>query len=153
VLGLSRRGGERRRAAGLVDVGARPVDRLRRIHHAPAVRVRVSRRRPAYRTVMALAVAAATFAQLLDLATFARMVTIHGPAAEANPLIASLLADHGLPFVAVTKLAGLSVIVGVIAVLAAREAPKSHPRLAIAIAAAAVAAGLFGGWTNVIVIT
>ena len=101
---------------------------------------------------MALAVVAATFAQLLDLATFARMVTIHGPAAEANPLVASLLADHGLPFVAVTKLAGLSVIVGVIAVLAAREGAKGHPRLALAIAAAAVAAGLFGGWTNVVVI-
>ena len=101
---------------------------------------------------MAFAVVAATFAQLLDLATFARMVTVHGPRSEANPLVASLLVDHGLPFVAVTKIAALSLIVGIIAVLVAHEGRSGHPRLALGIAVAAVAAGLLGGWTNVAVI-
>ena len=101
---------------------------------------------------MAFAVVAATLAQLLDLATFARMVTEHGPNVEANPIVATLLVDHGLLFVAVSKIAALSVIVGVIAVLARRDHPYSHRGLALAVAAVAVAAGLVGGWTNVSVI-
>jgi uncharacterized protein (DUF4213/DUF364 family) len=101
---------------------------------------------------MAFAVVAATLAQLLDLATFARMVVVHGPAAEANPLVAALLVDHGLQFVAVTKIAVLSFVVGVIAVLAAREGSGGHRRLALAVAAIAVLAGVFGGWTNVVAI-
>lgn len=101
---------------------------------------------------MVIAVLAATFAQLLDLATFARMVSVHGPRAEANPFVASLLMDHGLQFVAVTKIVGLALVVGVIAVLARRDGVKGHPRLALAVAACAVAAGILGGWTNVAVI-
>jgi hypothetical protein len=102
--------------------------------------------------VMALAAIAATLAQLIDLATFARMVTTAGPTAEANPLVSTMLMDHGLPFVAVAKIAALSLIVGVIAVLARQDGRPGHPRLALAIATLAVAAGLLGGLSNVAVI-
>jgi hypothetical protein len=105
-----------------------------------------------HRSDMVLAAVAATLAQLLDLATFARMVNEHGPESEANPFVAALLADHGLPFVVVTKITALALVVGVIAVLARRDGQPGHPRLALLIATAAVVAGLFGGWTNVSVI-
>jgi hypothetical protein len=98
------------------------------------------------------AVLAVTAAQLVDLATFAGMVSAHGPAVEANPLVAWLLIDRGLQFVAVTKIAGLSVVVAIIVVLAGRETRPHHRRLAISIAALAILAGLVGGWTNVAVI-
>jgi hypothetical protein len=101
---------------------------------------------------MALAVVAVTVAQLLDLATFTRMVSVHGPAVEGNPLVAFLLTDMGLPFVAVAKIAALSVIVGVITVLAGRDGGERHPRVAAIVALVAVVAGLVGGWTNVTVI-
>lgn len=101
---------------------------------------------------MALAALAATLAQLIDLTTFARMVSIHGVAAEANPIVAGLLNSHGLPFVAVTKIVGLAFVVGVIAVLGSRESRARHPKLALAIAVCAVAAGLIGGLTNIAVI-
>jgi hypothetical protein len=101
---------------------------------------------------MVLAALAATLAQLIDLTTFARMVMEHGPAAEANPLVAGLLVGHGLPFVAVTKIVGLAFVIGVIAVLGSRESGSRYPRLALAIATCAVAAGLVGGLTNIGVI-
>src|SRR5439155_24302095 len=47
---------------------------------------------------MGLAIVAVTAAQLLDLATFTRMVSVHGPRVEANPLVVFLLTDMGLPF-------------------------------------------------------
>jgi hypothetical protein len=103
-------------------------------------------------TDMIFAAIAATFAQLLDLGTFVRMVMQHGVAAEANPLVASLLADHGLPLVAAAKLAALSLIIGVIAVLARSDGRKKYPRLALTVATLAVVAGLLGGISNVAVI-
>ena len=105
-----------------------------------------------HRSDMVLAVVAATFAQLLDLATFARMVREEGPESEGNPFVAALLADHGLPFVVVTKIVALALVVGVIAVLARRDGRPGHPRLALLVATAAVVAGLLGGWSNVSVI-
>ena len=89
-----------------------------------------------------------TLAQILDLGTFVRMIQIHGPASEANPLVAGLLAGHGLPFVAVAKVAALALAIAAIAVLAGRAGRPRHPRLAAAVAAAAILAGLLGGWTN-----
>jgi hypothetical protein len=94
------------------------------------------------------AVLAVTLAQLLDLGTFVRMVHLHGPGAEANPLIAHLLLGEGLPFVAVAKLAGLALVVASIVVLAGRPDRPRFPRLAAVVAAAAILAGLVGGWTN-----
>jgi hypothetical protein len=95
-----------------------------------------------------LAALVATLAQVLDLGTFVRMIQVHGPASEANPLVSGLLLNHGLPFVAVAKIVGLSLAVASIAVLAGRAGRPSYPRLAAVVAGAAIVAGLVGGWTN-----
>jgi len=101
---------------------------------------------------MGLAIVAVTAAQLLDLATFTRMVSVHGPRVEANPLVVFLLTDMGLPFVAVAKIAALSVIVAIIVVLAGRDGRERYPRVATTVASVATIAGLIGGLTNAIVI-
>jgi hypothetical protein len=101
---------------------------------------------------MSLAILAVTAAQLLDLATFTRMVSVHGPRVEANPVVAFLLTDLGLPFVAVAKIAALSVVVAVITVLAGRDGVAAHRKIAGAVVAVAVVAGIVGGLSNAIVI-
>ena len=101
---------------------------------------------------MILAVLVLTIAQLLDLGTFVRMIWAHGAASEANPLVATLLLGHGLPFVAIAKIAALSFVVAAIVVLAGRLDRPRHPRLAAAVVVAAIAAGLVGGWSNAAVI-
>ena len=60
---------------------------------------------------------AATVAQMLDLGTFVRMIAIHGPLAEGNPLVAHLLDELGVPFLAVAKIAVLSLVIAIVAVL------------------------------------
>ena len=101
---------------------------------------------------MQFVVLTVTVAQLLDLGTFARMISLHGVTAEANPLVSGLLAAHGLEFAAVAKIAALSLIVAVIVVLGGRADRPGHPRLARTIAALAVLAGLVGGLTNALAI-
>jgi hypothetical protein len=102
---------------------------------------------------MPLALLTVTIAQMLDLGTFVRMVELHGPVVEANPLVKELIVGMGLPFVAVAKIAGLSVVVAVLVVLAGRTEQPGHPRLAAAVAASAVIAGIVGSWTNALVLT
>ena len=101
---------------------------------------------------MSLALLAVTVAQLLDLGTFVRMIALHGPSVEGNPIVAHLVEGFGLPFVAVAKIAVLSVVVAVIVVLAGREDRVRHRRLAATVAAIAVVAGIVGGVSNAIVI-
>ena len=108
--------------------------------------------RAAHPEDMAAAVLIATAAQLLDLATFARMVTLHGPGTEANPIVSTLLADHGLPFVAVAKLAALSLVVAIIVVLAGRDGKARYRRLAGMVALVAIVGGIVGGASNVLVL-
>ena len=102
---------------------------------------------------MPLALLTLTIAQLFDLGTFVRMVEWHGSAAEANPLVHGLLVAFGLPFVAVVKVAALSLVVAVIAVLAGRAAagagrPAGAARLIGVVVAVAIIAGLVGGFSN-----
>jgi hypothetical protein len=101
---------------------------------------------------MWLAVLVVTVAQLLDLGTFAAMIDVHGVDSEANPLVVGMLTAHGLPFAAVAKLAGLSLIVAIVVVLAERTDRPGYPRLARTIAGIAVLAGLIGGLTNALVL-
>jgi hypothetical protein len=115
-------------------------------------RARARESSSAHAPLMSLVVLTVTVAQLLDLGTFARMINLHGAAAEANPLVAGLLADHGLPFAAVAKLAALSVIVAVIVVLGERVDRPGHPRIARTVAGLAVLGGLIGGLTNAFVL-
>jgi len=101
---------------------------------------------------MRLAILVVTFAQLLDLGTFAAMINLHGVSAEANPFVIDMLTAHGLPFAAVAKLVALSLVVAIIVVLAERTDRPGYPRLARSIAGIAVVAGLIGGLTNALVI-
>jgi len=101
---------------------------------------------------MILAIVTVTVAQLLDLATFVRMVTIHGPVVEANPIVRSVLLEDGLPAVIVAKLAALSLVVAVVAALAGRSGAVEHRRLVAAVVAIAIVAGLVGGWSNTLVL-
>ena len=101
---------------------------------------------------MPLAVLVLTVAQLLDLGTFVRMIAVDGPATEANPLVLGLLVGHGLAFLAIAKIAALSFVVAASVVLAGTLERPRHPRLAGIVVAAAIAAGLIGGWSNASVI-
>jgi hypothetical protein len=101
---------------------------------------------------MSLAIVVVTVAQLLDLGTFLRMIATRGPGIEANPIVSSMLADHGLSFVTAAKVAALSLTVAAIVVLGGRAGGPGHQRLAAAIVIAAVAAGLVGGLTNAVAI-
>ena len=83
----------------------------------------------AHNGAMVLAVITATVAQMLDLGTFVRMIAIHGPLAEGNPLVAHLLDELGLPYLAVAKIAVLSLVIAIVAVLWGRDGQRRHPRL------------------------
>jgi hypothetical protein len=102
--------------------------------------------------VLRLRVAALFAAQLFDFGTFTVMVGRHGIEAEANPLIAQGFMAYGLPLLALTK-AALILLVGSILVLLDR--PGASPRMtrlaATTVALLAVASGLVGGLSNVLV--
>lgn len=99
--------------------------------------------------LLVAAVLTMSVAQLLDLATFDVMVRRLGTAAEANPLVAALYAAHGLPIVAIAKVALMSLVAAVAAVLARARAPTHNARLALVILlAVGIAAGVVGGVTN-----
>jgi hypothetical protein len=97
---------------------------------------------------MSLVLLVLTSAQMLDLGTFVVMVRLHGPTAEANPLVGHLLIALGLPFVAVAKVALLSLVVAILAILIGREEAPIHRRLVGVIVVVGIIAGLVGGWTN-----
>jgi hypothetical protein len=102
---------------------------------------------------MTLALLTVTVAQILDLGTFVRMVAVRGAGAEANPLVSGLIDGLGIPFVAVAKVAMLSLVVAVLVVLAGTVDRPGHRRLVATVASIAVVAGLVGGWTNALALT
>jgi hypothetical protein len=91
-------------------------------------------------------------AQLFDFGTFTVMVARHGAMAEMNPLVAHGFADYGLPLLAFAK-AALVLLLASIVVILGRPAQgrRSAARLATTVALLAVAAGLIGGFSNVLV--
>jgi hypothetical protein len=101
--------------------------------------------------VVAPALLTMVAAQLLDLMTFLAMVRRVGIGGEANPLVVSLFEDGGVPTVVLAKL-GLVVLVGSVAV--ALLAMRSHAvrRAGGMLLAAAIVAGILGGWTNALTI-
>jgi len=109
-------------------------------------------RRSAHNGAMVLAVVTATVAQMLDLGTFVRMIALHGPLAEGNPLVAHLLDELGVPYLAVAKIAVLSLVIAIVAVLWGRDDQRRHPRLAATIIGFAIVAGVVGGVTNATVL-
>jgi hypothetical protein len=102
--------------------------------------------------VLRLRVAALFAAQLFDFGTFTVMVGRHGIEAEANPLIAQGFIAYGLPLLALTK-AALILLVGSILVLLdrPRELARMTRLVATTVALLAVAGGMAGGLSNVLV--
>jgi hypothetical protein len=109
-------------------------------------------RRPAQNGAMVLAVITATVAQMLDLGTFVRMIAVHGSLAEGNPLVAHLLDEFGVPYLAVAKIAVLSLVIAIVVVLWGRDGQRRNPRLAATIIGFAIVAGVIGGLTNATVL-
>jgi hypothetical protein len=93
-------------------------------------------------------VAVAT-AQLGDLITFLKMVSVHGTSAEANPVVEHVAVDLGLPMVAAVKLAAIVLAVATYTVLAGSRRPV-HRRMAAVVATVGTLAGLVGMATNVL---
>jgi hypothetical protein len=97
--------------------------------------------------LLPVAILTMTAAQLLDLGTFVTMIARVGPAAEANPLVAGLLAAYGIPMTAVAKVALIALVVAIAAVLSAR-ATRADRLIAGVVVGVAILAGVIGGATN-----
>jgi hypothetical protein len=98
--------------------------------------------------VLVAAVITMLAAQLLDLMTFIEMVKRVGPVGEANPLVATLFGAHGLPLVAVAKVALVALLTAIVAGLMAKPAARLAVPVTVLIISAAILAGLVGGATN-----
>ena len=92
---------------------------------------------------IAAAVAALALAHLFDYASFLMMVARHGLGAEANPIVVQLALESGLPGLTLAKIVTVTFAALVLVVIATRK-----PRLALALMAFGVAAGLVGGFSN-----
>jgi hypothetical protein len=104
-------------------------------------------------SVLRLRLAALLAAQLFDFATFTVMVGHHGIEAEANPVVARGFIAFGLPLVAASK-GALIVFLGSILVILARtwsSGGLATRRIATLVALLAVAGGMAGGVSNVLV--
>jgi hypothetical protein len=92
--------------------------------------------------VIALAVLA--LAHLFDYTSFLLMVSRHGLAAEANPIVVRIAEEAGLPGLTLAKV----VTVGLAAVLMVAIAPRRR-RLAMGLLMFGIGAGMVGGISNV----
>ena len=87
-------------------------------------------------------------AQGLDLVTFRIMMSTHGAAAEANPIVSDLFLTHGLTAVVVGKVA-LVVLIGGLSVAGTANGRRGVWAVIGGLPLAlAIAAGLIGGITN-----
>ena len=110
------------------------------------------RRAPAPRSILRFRLATLLAAQLFDFGTFTVMVARHGIEAETNPLVAHGFMAFGLPILAAGKAAQV-VLVGSILVILARvlATQPGIRRIATSVALLAVAGGMVGGVSNVLV--
>ena len=83
-------------------------------------------------------------AHLFDYVSFMLMVWRHGIVAEANPLVARVAGEFGIPGVTMAKVYVVVVTLATMVVLR----PK-HPRIAGIVLVLSVAGGLLGGFTNI----
>jgi hypothetical protein len=95
-----------------------------------------------------LAALTLVLAQLLDFATFTTMIERHGPGAEANPLVAWLLAQFGVPLLLVAKVTVVALVTAIVAVLVDSARERPHVRLAASLFGVGIVAGLVGGLSN-----
>ena len=93
--------------------------------------------------VAALAVLA--LAHAFDWLSFLVMIGRHGLAAEANPLVVQVFEETGIPGVTLAKIATVA-----FAALLALVIFPNRRRLGMGLITFGVAAGLFGGLTNVL---
>jgi hypothetical protein len=83
-------------------------------------------------------------AHLADYTTFVVMTAIHGPSAEANPLVATIFEDWGLPLLTVAKFATVLLVAAVFLVVG-----RDRPRVAAGVLAFGVFIGVLGAISNV----
>ena len=105
----------------------------------------LDRGRLAFATLAALAAIAA--AQLADLTTFLRMISVGGLAAEANPIVVHIEATLGLATLVALKLALIPFLALVFAALA-----RVRQGLAASVLTVGTLAGLVGALTNILTI-
>ena len=91
-----------------------------------------------------LAFAALLVAHLFDFVSFLVMMSRHGLAAEANPIVVLLAQEIGLPGLTLVKVAAVLFGGAVFVLLAPRRR-----RLATALILYGICAGMVGGLTNV----
>lgn len=90
---------------------------------------------------------AAGSAQAADAVTFLRLMRELGPAAEGNPLVASIASAGHLEVLLAAKVGVVGLVVLVVSLVAVR-----YPVAAALVATLAVGAGLLGAWSNVLVL-
>ena len=90
---------------------------------------------------------AAGVAQAGDLVTFIRMITLRGPGAEANPIVAHLLATAGLPMLVAVKIALIAFVIFTFAIVV-----KRHRWVAAFVATLATIVGVVGAMSNLLAI-
>jgi hypothetical protein len=134
------------------QVGAGAGQHYRAVPPPRTVAARTQRPAPTSRSVLQARLATLLAAQMFDFGTFTIMVDRHGIGAETNPLIAHGFIAFGLPILAAGKAAQV-VLVGSILVILGRvlATQPGIRRIATSVALLAVAGGMVGGLSNVLV--
>ncbi|MFL5680418.1 MAG: hypothetical protein ACJ77B_07445 [Chloroflexota bacterium] len=91
---------------------------------------------------------AVAVAQTSDLVTFLAMMSVHGPAAEANPLVGQAFIAFGAPAVVLFKVVLVAFVVATFAIVARR-----YKRLAALVATLATVVGLIGAYSNILTLS
>ena len=92
--------------------------------------------------VFAIGILAA--AHFFDWATFLILMSRHGLAAEANPIVVRIAQTSGVPGLTLAKILTVAFAASLMVLIAPRR-----PKLALALVAFGVAAGLVGGISNI----
>ena len=91
-----------------------------------------------------VALTALAFAHLFDYTSFLVLVSRHGLAAEANPIVVRIAQTAGIPGLTIAKLGTVAFAASLMLIILPRR-----PKLAMALVVFGVAAGLLGGLSNV----
>jgi len=91
-----------------------------------------------------VALTALALAHLFDYTSFLVLVSRHGLAAEANPIVVRIAQTAGIPGLTIAKLATVTFAATLMLIILPRS-----PKLAMALVLFGVAAGLLGGLSNI----
>jgi hypothetical protein len=134
------------------QVGAGSGQRYGTLPPAPAVAAAPTRNPiSTARSILRFRLAAMFAAQLFDFGTFTIMVGHHGIEAEVNPLVAQGFMAFGLPILAAGKTAQVVLVGSIVVILGRVWATGPTRRIATSVALLAVAGGVAGGVSNVLV--